>query len=156
MVELEDQNAYQKEQKMRTRRAWVWLAATALIGLMVGMMLGRLINPLPAPGDKQLLWQINEVDKGFYLTLHAPGHITYQRFTHDDALGFIFENVELETSPQVGRYGYQDKTISWRLENRQQGVQLLLVGLKTSVNAEVKALTPLAGRAGLEIAVTGE
>ncbi len=120
------------EQIERIRRGLTWFAAVVLLALMAGFMLGRIVNgpppPLFAPASPQLLQVLAQQDaQHLQLQLQLDRQITYRRSESSGAVSFFLPDVKLHGPPQQGRLS--ERSLSWQVLARSDGVQVLLVGL---------------------------
>ena len=154
MIELEDPSAATVERKQRIQRALGWWGAVVLGAVMCGLMIGRLVNPLPAPGPMYLSWTVQEGVSDLRFELRAYQAQGYQRFTQAGAQGLWLKGVRLADGPHSGRWQHAGKPVSWRLENHPQGVQLLLVGLASELSVRVLPLSKTRGLEGMQVQVS--
>lgn len=153
MIEVDDPQGALKLKRTKKRQTLIWLAAVMLIGLMVGLMAGRLVNPLPAPDDHRLSWRMVEQATGFDLLIRAAGDVSFNRLEHDGAISYRFNGVSLESSSSNGVHSVAGQSLGWRFENREQAVQLLLLSLSTPIEVRHSPLPQVAGRSGIKLEV---
>lgn len=130
----DDAQVARRENVERLRRGLIWYAAVMALALMVGLMLGRVINgpppPLFAPSAPQLLGVVAEQDgQHVQLLLRLDRAISYRRSEEDGAVSIVLPGAQLQGSPQQGRVQAQGRSLSWRVAVQGDDVQVLLVGL---------------------------
>lgn len=126
--------AARREKAERIRRGLIWYGAVMTLALMVGLMLGRVINgpppPLFAPSAPQLLAvDVQQGAPGVQLLLQLDRAISYRRSEADGAVSLFLPGVQLQGVPRQGRVQVQGRSCSWRVMPQRDGVQVLLVGL---------------------------
>lgn len=100
----------------------VWVSLCVL-GLLVGLMIGRLVNP-PHEGPAQIL-AIEASADGLVLTLDAQPAV---RAGHLD--GALALQIDANGKAQQGQLRIGDAPVRWRLEPQEQGVLLTLVSTR--------------------------
>lgn len=132
--------AAQRERSERLRRGYKWLGAVILAGVLVGLMIGRLVNPVPplakapvvvpTPVPAQVLDVLVQEDPdALALQLSLDRSITYQRTEEDGAVSLRLPNMLLVGGPRQGKVQGKARSLSWRVEQRGADVQVLLVAL---------------------------
>ncbi|MDP3845783.1 MAG: tetratricopeptide repeat protein [Pseudomonas sp.] len=145
------------------RRGSIWFGAVMLLAIMVGLMIGRVVNgdpvspfaaqhqvpaavPEPAPITPapvtppvvavaaaplpQLLDVLPQNDgQRLLLQLLLDSSVAYQRTEENGAVSLFLPGVQLRGEPHQGRVQGAGRSLSWRVEARGGGVQVLLVGL---------------------------
>ncbi|MCY1178274.1 hypothetical protein D9M73_186170 [compost metagenome] len=92
----------------------------ALLGLMVGLMIGRLTEPEP-----RVLEQIEVVPAGLQVWFNEQPQIHGE--TVDGALALLFD---AEGKAQKGRLKLEGKDVIWRVQKTDKGVLLSLVAAR--------------------------
>ncbi|MBP8185008.1 MAG: hypothetical protein KAX95_03915, partial [Pseudomonas sp.] len=162
---VNEEGAAQREKIERLRRGSIWFAAVMLVAVMIGLMIGRLVNgdppspfasakpesvatpvavtaaaevaPIaPAPAAvasvaaPQLLDVLPQNDgQRLVLQLLLDSSVAYQRTDESGAVSLLLPGVQLRGEPSQGRVQGAGRSLSWRVEARGTGVQVLLVGL---------------------------
>lgn len=132
--------AAQRERTERLRRGYKWLGAVILAGVLVGLMIGRLVNPVPplakapvvapVPVPPQVLDVLAQEDPdALALQLSLDRSIAYQRTEEDGAVSLRLPNMLLVGGPRQGKVQGKARSLSWRVEQREKDVQVLLVAL---------------------------
>lgn len=142
------------------RRGSIWFGAVMLLAIMVGLMIGRVVNgepelpfaahpaapiavaepapitpPVSAPVVAaaplpQLLDVLPQNDgQRLVLQLLLDSSVAYQRTEENGAVSFYLPAVQLRGEAYQGRVQGTGRSLSWRVEARGAGVQVLLVGL---------------------------
>jgi MSHA biogenesis protein MshN len=136
------------------RRGSIWFGAVMLLAIMVGLMIGRVVNgepespfatpaavPQPAPVTPpvvavaaaplpQLLDVLPQNDgQRLLLQLLLDSSVAYQRTEENGAVSLFLPGVQLRGEAHQGRVQGAGRSLSWRVEARGAGVQVLLVGL---------------------------
>lgn len=127
-----DASVAHHEKIERIRRGLTWFAAVILMALMFGFMLGRVVNgpppPLFAPPSPQLLAVLVQQDaQNLQLQLQLDRQITYQRHEQSGAVSLFLPGAVLHGATRQGLV--PGRGVSWQVLARQDGVQVLLVGL---------------------------
>lgn len=144
---VDEAGAARRERGERVRRALVWLAAVVLFGVLIGLMIGRLVNPVPerpaapaaapatpvpaAPRLLEVLPQNN--GRSLQLQLLLERSVPYQRIEESGAVSLRLPGVQLAGQPQSGRVQRGGGSLSWRVEAQGADVQVLLVGMGDSL-----------------------
>lgn len=140
------------------RRGSLWFGAVMVLAIMVGLMIGRVVNgepespfaaqaqapavvPGPAPATApvlavaaaplpQLLDVLPQNDgQRLVLQLLLDSSVAYQRTEENGAVSLYLPGVQLRGEAHQGRVQGAGRSLSWRVEARGAGVQVLLVGL---------------------------
>ncbi|MBX9753254.1 MAG: tetratricopeptide repeat protein [Pseudomonadaceae bacterium] len=140
------------------RRGSIWFGAVMLLAIMVGLMIGRVVNgdpespfatPAQAPAAvsqpapvtppvvaaaaaplPQLLDVLPQNDgQRLVLQLLLDSSVAYQRTEENGAVSLFLPGVQLRGEAHQGRVQGAGRSLSWRVEARGAGVQVLLVGL---------------------------
>lgn len=152
MHAVDEVAASRRERYERIRRGSIWFAAVVLIAVLVGLMLGRLVRgpvqPLPLPVSEpavvaapaivpaQVLEVLPQHDgRRFVLQLLLDRSVSYRRVEESGAVSLLLSDVELAGETQSGRVQREGRSLSWRVENRNGAVQVLLVGLSGEIEA---------------------
>ncbi|PTU74248.1 tetratricopeptide repeat protein [Pseudomonas mangrovi] len=152
MHAVDEVAASRRERYERIRRGSIWFAAVVLIAVLVGLMLGRLVRgpvqplPLPVsepavvaapvPAPAQVLDVLPQHDgRRFVLQLLLDRSVSYRRVEESGAVSLLLTDVELAGETQSGRVQRDGRSLSWRVENRNGAVQVLLVGLSGEIEA---------------------
>ena len=137
------------------RRGSLWFGAVMVLAIMVGLMIGRVVNgepespfaaqaqapvaaPQPVPPvlavaaapQPQLLDVLPQNDgQRLLLQLLLDSSVAYQRTEENGAVSLFLPGVQLRGEAHQGRVQGAGRSLSWRVEARGAGVQVLLVGL---------------------------
>ena len=144
---VDEAAARRRERIERLRRGSIWFAAVMLIALLVGMMIGRLVRdppaaPLAAPepvavqpvAAAQVLDVLPQHDgQRFVLQLLLDRSVPYRRVEQSGAVSLLLEQLSLSGEARHGRVQRDGRSLSWRVEARNGGVQVLLVGLSGEI-----------------------
>ncbi len=144
---VDEAAARRRERIERLRRGSIWFAAVMLIALLVGMMIGRLVRdppaaPLAAPepvavqpvAAAQVLDVLPQHDgQRFVLQLLLDRSVPYRRIEQSGAVSLLLEQLSLSGEARHGRVQRDGRSLSWRVEARNGGVQVLLVGLSGEI-----------------------
>lgn len=140
----EEVAAARHERYERLRRGSVWFLAVMLLALLLGLMIGRVVNgqipwggvmpeppagtpPAPLPRVLEVLPQQDE--RGLTLQLLLERSLPYRRTEESGAVSLLLPGLQLVGGTQSGRVQQGGHSLSWRVEARGQDVQVLLVGL---------------------------
>ncbi|MBX9913160.1 MAG: tetratricopeptide repeat protein [Pseudomonadaceae bacterium] len=163
---VNEEGAARREKIERLRRGSIWFAAVMLVAVMIGLMIGRVVNgdppslfatakPAPEPlttsvavtpavepavvvapvavpsvPAPQLLDVLPQNDgQRLVLQLLLDSSVAYQRTDESGAVSLLLPGVQLRGEPSQGRVQGAGRSLSWRVEARGTGVQVLLVGL---------------------------
>lgn len=145
---VDEAAAARRDRYERIRRGSIWLMAVILIGVLVGLMIGRVVKGVPdlatvtcpvAPAPVvQLPVQVLDVlpqhdARGLVLQLLLDRSVTYQRSEESGAVSLRLKDSQLVGEPQQSRVQREGRSLSWRVENKGADVQILLVGLGDSL-----------------------
>lgn len=146
---VDEAAAVRRDRYERIRRGSIWLMAVILIGVLVGLMIGRVVKGVPdlatvthpvAPAPVvQLPVQVLDVlpqhdARGLVLQLLLDRSVTYQRSEENGAVSLRLKDTQLVGEPQQSRVQREGRSLSWRVENKGADVQILLVGLGDSLD----------------------
>ncbi|HSC81997.1 MAG TPA: tetratricopeptide repeat protein [Pseudomonas sp.] len=146
---VDEAGAARRERSERLRRGLVWLGAVLLFCLLIGLMIGRLVNPLPeppatpvaplaasaavvpeAPAAPRLLEVLPQNNgRRLVLQLLLERSVPYQRIEESGAVSLRLPGVQLAGQAQSGRVQRGGGSLSWRVEAMGKDVQVLLVGM---------------------------
>jgi MSHA biogenesis protein MshN len=158
---VNEEDAARREKIERLRRGSIWFGAVMLVAVLVGLMIGRVVNGDPespfasktpesasvvvatvmppvvvapavaasAPAP-QLLDVLPQNDgQRLVLQLLLDRSVAYQRTDESGAVSLFLPGVQLHGEAYQGRVQGPGRSLSWRVEARGAGVQVLLVGL---------------------------
>ncbi|WP_252273487.1 tetratricopeptide repeat protein [Pseudomonas subflava] len=140
---VDEAGAARRERIERLRRGSIWFMAVMLIAVLIGVMIGRVVNgQIPwggvmpkreeaaAPALPRLLEVLPQTDAGgLTLQLLLERSVPYQRTEESGAVSLRLPDVELAGGPRSGRVQREGRSLSWRVEAQGRDVQVLLVGL---------------------------
>jgi len=142
---VDEAAAARRERNERLRRGSIWLASLVLLGIFVGLMLGRLLHdplapqrqpqpprpPLEAAPAAKVLEVLPQHDgERFVLQLLLERSVAYRRVEESGAVSLQLPGLQLDAEgSRQGRVEHDGRSLSWRVEARGDGVQVLLVGL---------------------------
>jgi MSHA biogenesis protein MshN len=144
---VDEAAAARRERIERLRRGSIWFMAVMLIAVLVGMMIGRVVNgqipwggvaPKPAApvvaapvvSAPRLLEVLPQHDaRGLTLQLLLERSVPYQRTEESGAVSLRLSGLQLTGEAQSGRLQRNGRSLSWRVEQQGADVQVLLVGL---------------------------
>lgn len=143
---VDEAGAARRERIERLRRGSIWFAAVALISVMVGLMIGRVVNGDPPPlfaapppasapavaatAVAQVLEVLPQNDgRRLILQVLLDRSVTYQRNEESGAVSLFLPAVKMPAEAAQGRVQNAGRSLSWRVEGKGDGVQILLVGL---------------------------
>lgn len=137
---LEEAAAARQARVERLRRGSLWLAAVILMGLLVGLMIGRVVKGVPNLASVRPTVQavvaarVLEVrpqhdGRGLVLQILLDRPLSYRRSEESGAVSLRLPGAQLAGAAQRGRVQAHGRSLSWRVENRGADVQVLLVGL---------------------------
>ena len=129
-----------RERVERLRRGSQWFLAVMLLAMLIGLMIGRVVNGqipwggvMPPRGEAAVprLLAVRSVpgEGGLQLMLQLSRPVRYQRIEQDGAVILRLPGVTLPGKAPRGRLQHDGHSLSWRVENSGQDVQVLLVGL---------------------------
>ena len=140
--------AARRERFERLRRGSIWFMAVIMIAVMVGLMIGRVVKGVPPLGSvsrpveqpqavvapAQILDVLPQHDaRGLVLQLLLDRGVSYQRSEESGAVSLRLKGAQLPGDLQQGRVQRDGRSMSWRVENKGDDVQVLLVGLGDSL-----------------------
>lgn len=99
---------------------WRFFGSLVLIGLLVGMMIGRLTTPEPAR-----LIDVQAVEDG--LVLRFNQQTAYREELIDGAYALL---LQARGSEGAGQLRFNDQNIRWRMQPAEHGLTLHLVALR--------------------------
>lgn len=139
---VDEAAAARRERAERIRRGSIWMAAVILIGLLVGLMIGRVVKGVPtlasvtppaavavAPAAQVLDVLPQHDARGLVLQILLDRSVPYQRTEESGAVSLRLPGVALQGEAQRGRVQRDGRSLSWRVETQGADVQVLLVGL---------------------------
>ena len=130
--------ACRAEQRQRWRRASILLASVALVGLLVGLMLGRVVNrPAPVLAPLQVL-AVHAAELGPELLLNREP--VFQRSNQRGAVHVLLPGARLAGGLAQGSLRQGAQRGSWRMEQTPRGVEVLLVSLAGELDVELQSL----------------
>ncbi|RRV13665.1 hypothetical protein [Pseudomonas saudiphocaensis] len=104
-----------------SRMRWRFFGSLVLIGLLVGMMIGRLTTPEPAR-----LIDVQAVEEG--LALRFNQQTAYREELIDGAYALL---LQARGSEGAGQLRFNGENIRWRVQPAEHGLTLHLVALRT-------------------------
>lgn len=119
-TEAEDERHSTVPADPRPRLRRRFFGALVLIGLLVGMMIGRLTTPEPAR-----LIAVQSVADGLQLRFNAPAQ--YQSQALEGAYAVL---LQARGSERAGQLVVSGETLRWRIQPGKQGLLLDLVALR--------------------------
>lgn len=140
-VQAADEAAAARQERVeRLRRGSIWLAAVILMGLLVGLMIGRVVKGVPnlasvrptvqAVAAARVLEVRPQHDgRGLVLQILLDRPLSYRRSEESGAVSLRLPGAQLVGAAQRGRVQVHGRSLSWRVESRGADVQVLLVGL---------------------------
>ncbi|AGZ33191.1 MULTISPECIES: hypothetical protein [Pseudomonas] len=96
------------------------MLSLAIIGLMVGLMIGKLTTP-----DQRVLEQVEVVQDGLDLWFNEE-----PKLHGENVEGTVAVLFEAEGKAQRGQLSLQGKPVGWRLQKRDEGLLLTLVAAR--------------------------
>ncbi|WP_137974767.1 lipopolysaccharide assembly protein LapB [Pseudomonas sp. F(2018)] len=143
---VDEAGAARRERSERLRRGSIWFLAVMLIAVLIGVMIGRVVNgqipwggvmpkreeaPAVAAVAAPRLLEVLPQNNGRSLTLQLllERSVPYQRTEESGAVSLRLPGVQLAGAAQSGRVQRDGRSLSWRVEAQGQDVQVLLVGL---------------------------
>lgn len=144
---VDEAAAARREWLERMRRGSIWFMAVMLLALLIGVMIGRVVNGqipwggvFPAePAEKpvapvvaapSLLEVLPQHDaRGLTLQLLLERSVPYQRTEESGAVSLRLRGMHMAGEAQSGRVQRDGRSLSWRVEAQGDDVQVLLVGL---------------------------
>lgn len=139
---VDEAGAARRERIERLRRGSIWFAAVMLISVLIGLMIGRVVNgdppplfaapaPAVAPAAGAQVLEVLPQNDGRRLLLQVllDRSVAYQRSEESGAVSLFLPAVRMPAEPYQGRVQNAGRSLSWRVEAKGGGVQILLVGL---------------------------
>ncbi len=149
---VDEAGAARRVRQERLRRSLIWFLSLCLIGALVGMMIGRIVidwggsAPQPlvpvvetpsvvtpqvvAPLPTQLIEVLPQHDgRRFQLQLLLDRAVAYQRSEESGAVSLLLSGVQLDGEARKGLVQRGGSSLSWRVEQRGEDVQVLVVGM---------------------------
>jgi len=111
------------QEQMRPRPWLKVMVSLAVLGLLLGLMLGRLVNP-PHEGPPQIL-AVEPSANGLILTLDAQPAVRAGQL--DGALAL---QIQASGKAEQGQLRIGDAPVRWKLEPDGQGVRLTLLSTR--------------------------
>ncbi|MFR0692353.1 hypothetical protein ACLUTX_23355 [Enterobacterales bacterium AE_CKDN230030158-1A_HGKHYDSX7] len=111
------------KEQMRPRPWLKVMVSLGVLGLLLGLMLGRLVNP-PHEGPPQIL-AVEPSATGLVLVLDAQPAV---RAGHLD--GALALQIDASGQAQQGQLRLGDAPVRWKLEPREKGVLLTLLSTR--------------------------
>ncbi|OBY92564.1 hypothetical protein A6723_004865 [Pseudomonas sp. AU11447] len=111
------------KEQMRPRPWLKVMVSLCVLGLLLGLMIGRLVNP-PHEGPTRIL-AIEPSPDGLVLTLDAQPAV---RAGHQD--GALVLQIEAVATAQQGQLRIGDAPVRWRLEPQGEGLLLTLLSTR--------------------------
>lgn len=96
------------------------ILSLAIVGLMVGMMIGRLTTP-----EERVLEQVQVVQDGLDLWFNEE-----PRLHGENVQGTVAIVFEAQGKAQRGQLTLQDKPVGWRLQKSEEGLVLTVVAAR--------------------------
>lgn len=96
------------------------MLSLAIVGVMVGLMIGRLTTP-----DERELQQVQVVQEGLELWFNEEPKLHGENVEGTVALLF-----QAQGKPQQGQLSLQGKPVSWRVQNSKEGLLLTVVAAR--------------------------
>ncbi|QRY80083.1 hypothetical protein JVX91_02885 [Pseudomonas sp. PDNC002] len=109
--------------QMRPRPWLKVMVSLCVLGLLVGLMLGRLVNP-PREGPPTIL-SVEPTENGLVVTLDAQPAV---RAGHLE--GALAVQIEAVGKAQQGQFRTGDAPVRWKLEPAEKGMQLTLLSTR--------------------------
>lgn len=128
----EEYIAREQARRLRLRLGLRWFAAVLLIAMLLGMMLGRLVNgPAEVPAFLLGTVELRQVHgeplaDGLRLRVQFDRQTPVQLQRQAELVRLSFPEVQLHSEQRAGR----EQGVGWRLVEGEQGVQLVLLGLR--------------------------
>ncbi len=145
---VDEAAAARRERNERLRRGMVWLGAVILLGVLVGLMIGRVVHgqipwggvmpkreeapavPVSVVVAPRVLEVLPQNDgRTLVLQLLLDRSVPYQRIEESGAVSLRLPGVQLAGQAQSGRVQRGGGSLSWRVEAQGADVQVLLVGM---------------------------
>jgi MSHA biogenesis protein MshN len=144
---VDETAAARRDTVERLRRGSIWFMAVMLIAVLIGVMIGRVVNgqipwggvmpkreaeavATPVTAAPRVLDVLPQTDaRGLTLQLLLERSVPYQRTEESGAVSLRLPGVQLAHEARSGRLQRNGRSLSWRVENQGADVQVLLVGL---------------------------
>ena len=142
---VDEAGAARRERVELLRRGAIWFVAVMVISVMVGLMIGRVVNgdppplfgpepaasvPVVLPPAPRVLEVLPQNDgRRLLLQVLLDSSVAYQRSEESGAVSLFLPGVRMGAEPYQGRVQNAGRSLSWRVEAKGDGVQILLVGL---------------------------
>ncbi|AZL76067.1 MULTISPECIES: hypothetical protein [Pseudomonas] len=116
----EDDGHSTPEPDVRSKAFPKMILSLAIVGLMVGLMIGRLTAP-----DERVLQQVEVVQDGLDLWFNEEPQLHGENVEGTVALAF-----QAEGKAQRGQLFLQDKPVAWRVQKGKEGLLLTLIAAR--------------------------
>lgn len=116
----EDDEHSTPEPDLRSKAFPRVMLSLAIVGLMVGLMIGRLTTP-----DERVLEQVEVVQGGLDLWFNEEPKLHGENVEGTVALLF-----EAQGKAQRGQLSLQGKPVGWRVQNSEEGLLLTVVAAR--------------------------
>ncbi|UVK82767.1 hypothetical protein LOY46_25090 [Pseudomonas sichuanensis] len=116
----EDDGHSTPEPDVRSKAFPKMILSLAIVGLMVGLMIGRLTAP-----DERVLQQVEVVQDGLNLWFNEEPQLHGENVEGTVALAF-----QAEGKAQRGQLFLQDKPVAWRVQKGKEGLLLTLIAAR--------------------------
>ncbi|MDU9403043.1 hypothetical protein RTH46_11140 [Pseudomonas sp. zfem004] len=116
----EDDGHSTPEPDMRSKALPKMILSLAIVGLMVGLMIGRLTAP-----DERVLQQVEVVQDGLDLWFNEEPQLHGENVEGTVALVF-----QAEGKAQRGQLFLQGKPVGWRVQKGKEGLLLTLIAAR--------------------------
>ncbi|MEG0244357.1 MAG: hypothetical protein RR726_18155 [Pseudomonas sp.] len=116
----EDDEHSTPEPDLRSKAFPRVMLSLAIVGLMVGLMIGRLTTP-----DERVLEQVEVVQDGLDLWFNEEPKLHGENVEGTVALLF-----EAQGKAQRGQLSLQGKPVGWRVQNSEEGLLLTVVAAR--------------------------
>ncbi|MFF7105533.1 hypothetical protein [Pseudomonas sichuanensis] len=116
----EDDGHSTPEPDVRSKAFPKMILSLAIVGLMVGLMIGRLTAP-----DERVLQQVEVVQDGLDLWFNEEPKLHGENVEGTVALAF-----QAEGKAQRGQLFLQDKPVAWRVQKGKEGLLLTLIAAR--------------------------
>ncbi|AZL71029.1 hypothetical protein [Pseudomonas oryziphila] len=116
----EDDGHSTPEPDVRSKAFPKMILSLAIVGLMVGLMIGRLTAP-----DERVLQQVEVVQDGLDLWFNEEPQLHGENVEGTVALAF-----QAEGKAQRGQLFLQEKPVAWRVQKGKEGLLLTLIAAR--------------------------
>ncbi|WP_322359554.1 hypothetical protein [Pseudomonas sichuanensis] len=116
----EDDGHSTPEPDVRSKAFPKMIMSLAIVGLMVGLMIGRLTAP-----DERVLQQVEVVQDGLDLWFNEEPQLHGENVEGTVALAF-----QAEGKAQRGQLFLQEKPVAWRVQKGKEGLLLTLIAAR--------------------------